>query len=222
LNHVGEKMTTKIVALPCIAFSVKEREIIRKYGFLTYPEFLDNFYVRHKTRGYSLFLKLLKKYNDQVKFAVAPDYNYKLAERLKEKYEHINWIFPLHKKSELEVASELNFEWLGMPHRRKFRNYSIQWFVKHSNFKLWYFWNERKPWILQYFDGFDTTIPETYSGKYGKIWLTWGKAEKANNMRTIEIFEANVRNLKNTLKEYGWHSATPKHHTLANTKNHRR
>ena len=193
-----------IVALPCIAFSVKEREIIKKYGFLTYPEFLDNFYVRYKTRGYDLFSKLLRRYKDQVRFAVAPDYNYKLMEGLKEKYPHIDWIFPLHKKSELEIAKELGFEWLGISHRRAWRDYTIQWLVENADgFKLWYlgFWNERRPWILQYFDGFDTTIPETYSGKFGKIWLGWGRAVKPEKpMKTIEIFEINVRYFREVLK----------------------
>ena len=197
-------MVKWIVAIPCIAFSVKEREIIRKYGFMTYPEFLDNFYIRHKTRGYSLFSKLLRRYDDKIRFAVAPDYNYKLMESLKEKYAHINWIFPLHKKSELEIAKRLGFKWVGMPHRKEWRNYTIRWLVENANgFKLWYlgFWNEKRPYILHYFDGFDTTIPETYSGKYGKIWLTWGKAVKPSNMKTIEIFEQNVKNFRKAIEE---------------------
>jgi len=197
-----------IVALPCIAFSVKEREIIRKYGFMTYPEFLDNFYVRHKTRGFKLFIKLLKQYNGSVKFAVAPDYNYDLMKTLKKAYPDVNWIFPLHRVKELEIAHELEFDWIGMPHRWNWRDYTIQWLVENAkDFNLWYlgFWNESKPWVLQWFDGFDTTIPETYSGKYGKIWITWGKAVKPSKpMKTIEIFEINVANLKDALKMYGF------------------
>lgn len=197
-----------IVALPCIAFSVKEREIIRKYGFLTYPEFLDNFYVRHKTRSYGLFSKLLRKYHHQVKFAVAPDYNYKLMEGLKQRYKQVNWIFPLHKKSELEIAKNLEFEWIGLPHRPKLRDYTIKWLIDNAReFKLWYlgFWSEKTVWVLQYFNGFDTTIPETYSGKYGKIWLTWGKAVKPQKqMKTIEIFEKNVYNFRKAIEELGF------------------
>ena len=193
-----------IEALPCIAFSVKEREIIKRHGFLTYPEFLDNFYVRHKTRGYKLFVKLLKQHKDDVKFAVLPDYQYDRMRTLKKAFTDINWIFPLHKKSELEIAYDLDVEWIGMPHRKNWRNYTIQWLRENANdFKLWYlgFWNEKRPWTLHWFDGFDTTIPETYSGKYGKIWLTWGKAVKAENMRTIEIFEKNVTNFRRAVNQ---------------------
>lgn len=191
-------------ALPCIAFSVREREIIQKYGFLTYPRFLDNFYVRHRTRGFKLFLKLLKQYKDLVEFAVLPDLQYDRMSTLRKAYPDIKWIFPLHKKSELEIAYNLDVEWIGMPHRKQWRDYTIQWLVEHvDGFNLWYlgFWNEKMPWILQWFDGFDTTIPETYSGKFGKIWLTWGKAVKPKKpMKTIEIFEINVRNFRKALK----------------------
>jgi len=175
----------------------------KKHGFLTYPEFLDNFYVRHKTRGFKLFLKLLKQYKDQVEFAVLPDHQYNRMRTLKKAYPEINWIFPLHRKSEIEIAHDLDVEWVGMPHRRNWRNYTIMEFKELTNgFKKWYlgFWNERKPYILHYFDGFDTTIPETYSGKFGKIWLTWGKATKpSQQMKTIEIFELNIINFKKAI-----------------------
>lgn len=189
-----------MVALPCIAFSVKEREIIRKYGFMTWPEFIDNFYVRHRKRRYRYFQRLLKRYNRQIRFAVAPDYDYDLMERLKRLYPHIQWIFPLHKKEELKIAKELGFEWVGFPHRENFRDYDLNWFLRNTmGLKRWYlgFWKECDPYVLLAFDGFDTTIPETYSGKYGKIWLGWcGKSVKPQGMRTIEIFEINVRNFK--------------------------
>jgi len=198
-------MAKLISALPCIAFSVKERDIIKKYGFITYPEFLDNFYVRHRTRGFKFFLKLLKQYEEHVEFAVLPDLQYDRMKTLRRVYPDINWIFPLHKKSELEIAQDLDVEWIGMPHRKQWRNYTIQWLVENAKeFKLWYlgFWNERRPWILKWFDGFDTTIPETYSGKFGKIWIIWGKTIKPSKpMRTIEIFEINVRNFRKAIEE---------------------
>ncbi len=194
-----------LIALPCIAFSVKEREIIQKYGFMTYPQFLDNFYVRHKTRGFKLFLKLLKQHYEQVDFAVLPDYQYDKMKTLIKAFPDVNWIFPLHRKSEIEIACDLDVEWVGMPHRRQWRNYTIVEFGELANdFKKWYlgFWNEKRPYLLYYFDGFDTTIPETYSGKYGKIWLTWGKAVKPQKpMRTIEIFEINVANFRKAIDE---------------------
>ncbi|RLG98326.1 hypothetical protein DRO29_01215 [Candidatus Bathyarchaeota archaeon] len=204
MQEIG-KIGKWYVALPCIAFSVKEREIIRKYGFMTYPEFLDNFYVRHKTRGFKLFIKLLKQYKDHVVFAIAPDYKYDLMKTLKRAYPYVNWIFPLHRKSELDIAQDLDFEWIGMPHRKQWRNYTIQWLKENANgFKLWYlgFWNVKRPYLLHYFDGFDTTIPEFFSGKCGKIWITWNKTVKSEkSMKIIEIFEINVRNFRNAIIE---------------------
>jgi len=197
-------MMNFLIALPCIAFSLKEREIIRKYGFLTYPEFIDNFYVRHRTRKYNLFVKLLDKYYEQIRFAVLPDFHYDLMKKLINEYDSIEWIFPLHKKSEMRIVQELNIQWIGFPHRKHFRNYSLTWFLRETkNCKRWYlgFWLEKNPYILLLFHGFDTTIPETYSGKFGKIWITWNKAIKPPfPMKTIQIFEINVKNFKNACK----------------------
>jgi len=184
-----------IATLPCICFTVKEREIINKYGFMSFPEFIDNHYVKDRKAQVNYLIKCIEKYD--VKFAIAPDYQYENALMLKEQYPHVEWIFPLHKKKEKEVAEQ--FDWIGFPHRRQFRDYSLDWFI--SNFKhkkRWYlgFWRENNPYVLFAFDGFDTTIPETYSGKYGKIWLSWGKSVKAKDMKTIEIFEINVRNFR--------------------------
>lgn len=190
-----------IIALPCIHFSVREREIIRRYGFLTYPQFLDNHYVKELRARPRWLIRHIEKYD--VEFAIAPDYLYQIAIALKNKYPHINWIFPLHRRSELKYA--MKFDWIGFPHRQSFRDYSLKWFLKTFRCKkLWYlgFWLEKRPEILLQFDGFDTTLPETYSGKYGKIWLTWNKAIKpSKQMKTIEIFETNVRNFRKEIEK---------------------
>jgi len=194
-------MTVKwIVALPCVHFSVKEREIINKYGFLSFPQFLDNHYIKEKKAKVSFLVKNIKRYD--VKFAIAPDYQHSNALLLKKLYPRVNWIFPLHQKAEKDIAEQ--FEWIGFPHRKEFRDYSLEWFL--SNFghkKRWYlgFWAEGNPEVLFGFDGFDTTLPETYSGKFGKIWLTWRKSVKPDKMKTIEIFETNVRNFKRAIEE---------------------
>jgi|GEM_PF-5817913 len=197
-----DKCICQIVALPCIHFSVKEREIIRKYGFLTFPEFLDNHYVKDLRARPRWLIRHIEKYN--VEFAIAPDYLYQTAIALKKKYDDVNWVFPLHRKAELKYA--LEFDWIGFPHRPTFRDYTLKWFLQifKGKKKLWYlgFWWQSKPEILFHFDGFDTTIPETYSGKYGKIWLTWKKAVKPYKpMRTIEIFQINVRNFRKALTQ---------------------
>jgi len=187
-----------IVALPCISFSVKEREIINRYGFMSFPQFIDNHYVKEGKSKLSFIVKNIKKYD--VKFAIAPDYQHSNALLLKKTYPHVEWIFPLHRKEETEVAEK--FEWVGFPHRKQFRNYGLEWFLEcFEHKKRWYlgFWNEKKPEVLHNFHGFDTTLPETYSGKYGKIWISWGKNVKPNGMKTIEIFERNVKNFRDAL-----------------------
>jgi hypothetical protein len=189
-----------IIALPCISFSVKEREIILKHGFLPFPQFLDNHYVRKKKSDVIWLIKNIEKYKDLVKFAIAPDYKYKEAVILLKKYPFVNWIFPLHKKNELEFA--LNFDWIGFPHRKAFRDYDIEWYFENTKGKKhWYlgFWNESSPHIIKRFDGLDTTLPETYSGKYGKLWFGW-KNYKKGNIKTRIMFEHNVTMFKKSIE----------------------
>ena len=191
-----------IVALPCISFSYPERQIIMKYGFLTYPEFIDNFYVRHRTRKFAYFRRLLVKYRDLIRFAVLPDYDYELMERLVVWDSRIQWLMPIHLKREIKIADKLGVKWIAMPYRRAWRDYDVNWFLDqpYSHWLLG-FWDEGNPHIILRFDGFDTTIPEYYSGKCGKIWITWGKAVKPKTpMKTIEKFEINVRNLKKAIE----------------------
>jgi len=191
------------VALPCIHFSVKERGIIERHGFLTFPTFLDNHYIKQLKARPAWLVKQIEKYGERVKFAIAPDYLYDSALALLKRYPWVNWIFPLHRKDELVVASK--FDWVGFPHRFAFRDYSLRWFLSHTRDKRrWYlgFWDESSPFRLLRFDGFDTTIPETYSGKYGKIWYSWGISDKpAVKLRTVEMFETNVRNFKRAVEK---------------------
>ena len=197
-----------IVALPCIKFTGREKQIIIKHGFLTYPEFLDNHYIRDLRARPRWLIKHIERF--QVQFAIAPDYQYQTAIALLNKYNKVNWIFPLHRKDEVKYA--MFFDWIGFPHRPQFRDYSLKWFLKtFRDKKKWYlgFWMESKPEILLIFDGFDTTPPETYSGKYGKIWLTWNKAVKPTKpMHWLEIFEINVRNFKKAIIKLLSHQIT--------------
>ena len=193
-----------IRALPCIKFSCKETKIAKKYGFITFPEFIDNFYVRYKTAQFNMFWKYLTQYYSQIKFAVYPDYRYDELLFLLGKFPNIRWIFPVHSKKEFEFAKR-HFEWVGFPYRKSFRDYTLSEFLNYfKNHKKWYlgFWDESRPEVLLHFDGFDTTLPEYYSGKLGKIWVSWGKVYKPSlPMRTIEIFEINVRNFKKAIDE---------------------
>ena len=200
-------MSRWIQALPCISFSVKERKIARKYGFLTYPEFLDNFYIAQEGRpNIPKFMRHLVKNRSLVIIAVYPD-NSQFLGNFHKNYDFCEWLYPLHRKEELDFVLKHDFDWVGMPHTPARRDYSTAWFIETCDkygLKKWYlgFWAESKPWILHHFDGFDTTLPETYSGKYGKKWLGWNTAVKPNPpMKTIEIFEHNVRQLRMKIDE---------------------
>lgn len=189
-----------LAALPCVRSGGREIEVIRRYGFLTFPEFLDNFYVRHKRAVFDRFWRLLAECGDEVRFAVFPDYRYDLA-WLTEKFPGINWIFPVHSRREFDFARR--FEWVGFPYREGFRDYRLGEFLRaFADKRRWFlgFWDESRPEILLRFDGFDTTLPEYYAGKCGKIWVSWGKSEKPKReMKTIEILEVNVRNLRRAI-----------------------
>jgi len=188
-----------IIALPCLHFSVKERKVIKRCGFLPFPEFLDNHYIAELRARPKWLIRQITRYPNLVQFAIAPDYLYKTALALKERYPHVQWVFPLHKKNEIKYAR--HFEWVGFPYRGAFRDYSLTWFLRvfKPTHKLWFlgFWEERHPELLLPFDGMDSTIPETYAGEYGKLWLGWGKVIKPSKpMRTITILEHNVRKFK--------------------------
>jgi hypothetical protein len=179
---------------------VKERELIEQHGFITYPTFIDNHYVQSGRSKVTWIIEHIRRY--PVEYAIAPDYQYQNALMLKRKYPNIKWIFPLHRKEEYKYA--IQFDYIGFPHRENFRNYSLEWFTStFRNHKKWYlgFWNESNPEVLLNFDGMDTTIPETYSGKYGKIWLTWNKSYKPNNMKTIDIFKTNLENFRRAVMQ---------------------
>ena len=187
------------VALPCLHFSVKERQIVMEHGFMTFPQFIDNKYISEKKASVKWLEKNLMKYgNGLIEFAVAPDFMYDEMRRLKREWPHINWIFPLHSRSE----DFSDFEWVGFPHNPSRRDYNLKTFLRLTEGKKrWYlgFWEGVDPHVLYYFDGMDTTLPETYSGKYGKLWYNWhDTSEKIPNLfiPTIEIFEFNVISFK--------------------------
>jgi len=191
------------VAIPSLHFGQQLRQIIMEHGFMTFPQFIDNRYIIETKASVKWLEKQLKKYgNGLVEFAVAPDLMYDDMRRLKREWSHINWIFPLHSRNE----DFSDFEWVGFPHAQFRRDYDLETFLELTEGKKrWYlgFWDESNPRVLYFFDGMDTVLPETYSGKYGKIWLGWNKTEDVSdlNMPTIEIFEFNVISLKIALRK---------------------
>lgn len=197
-------MSKWIEALPCISFTVKERKIARKHGFLSYPEFLDNFYISEENRSnIPKFLKHLCRNKNLVIFAVYPDNRHDL-EDFHRNYDFCEWIYPLHKKSEIDFVRRNDFEWVALPHDTERRDYIESWFIDTCDiygFKKWYlgFWAEDYPEILHHFDGLDSTLPETYSGKYGKLWFTWRKYSKRHNLSTLQLLNHNVQAFRTAL-----------------------
>lgn len=192
-----------IVALPGLRLEHYQAKIARESGFLTFPGFLDNHFIEKKGKADIKYLKrMLKRYGlGSIIYAVAPDYQQDEMIKFKKDYPDINWIYPLHSRK--EDFSE--FEWIGYPHRKKLRDYSLDYFLKATkDKKRWYlgFWDENNPGIIKNFDGIDTTIPSYYATRIGKMWLGWNNAINVNKyLERRELFVFNVINFKyNILK----------------------
>jgi len=197
-----------VYALPCLRFSSRERALIKKLTdgkALTFPEFLDNFYVRYKHAKFKQFYNYLVKHREQVKFAVYPDFRYDLHYLLKA-FSHINWLFPLHQRKELDFALKHDFEWIAMPYRDAWRDYSF-WefldFAKQHGLKTWIlgWWWEDFPRSLAMVDGVDTTMPEYYAYKCSKIWLSFNKAVESLDP-PITKFARNVVNFHKAIQPF--------------------
>ena len=197
--------------LPCPNFSIGDRDIISKYGFITFPSFIDNGF---KTEGgiqWDKALKNLKQFRPLF-FIANDDEPLKDLEILR-KYAR-NIIFPLHKKKDLEKYGG-EFEWIGFPNLEKIRDYDIDWFLKTLSSPRYYdkklHWLGvhdyplNRPELILKFHSFDSTLPELYAGKYGKIWRGWRDYYKPSNyLHWRPIFETNVQNFRmflDTLKD---------------------
>ncbi|RLE38235.1 hypothetical protein DRJ17_04520 [Candidatus Woesearchaeota archaeon] len=191
-----------IIAIPCYYYQIK---YVKELGFLTFPEFVDNEFVRFGKPNVKKLLKILVEYGNEVKFVVYPDFRYDLLWLLK-KFSHINWIFPLHFKSELNFAQ--NFEWVAFPRKPCLkglvtRDYSLNEFLEFTKDKKRWFlgWMGKKPEIILNFDGFDTTIPSFFV-KNGLIWQGWKKHTRPiNKLTNEELFKINLLNFKNAIIE---------------------
>ena len=175
---------------------------------------MDNFYIAQQGRpDIPKFLRHLIKNKNLVIIAVYPD-NSQFLRDFHKNYDFCEWLYPLHKKEEMNFVLKHDFDWVGMPHDPSRRDYTEAWFIDTCDkygLRKWYlgFWAEDHPTILHYFDGFDTTLPETYSGKYGKKWLSWRKSVKNHGMKTIELLEHNIRQFRMKIDELSF-----KHQTL--------
>lgn len=192
-------MSYQYRVLPCPNFGINERDIISRYGFLTYPAFIDNGF---KTKGGMKWKKAIK--NAKLLhplFFIAHD-----TEPLKDideiKRYAANIILPIHDLNDYFEYKE-HFEWFGFPNSPKLRNYEIHEFLRTVSFqkKKWWLgihdYPVSEPSLILQFEGLDSTLPELYAGQYGKIWRTWRDYYKpGNSLHWRTIFEQNVQNFR--------------------------
>jgi len=153
-------------------------------------------------------LNSIEKYRDFLVFVIYPDGQFNYTWLLDEY--NVNWVYPLHYKRETDFILKYGFEWIGIPHRSKWRDYDMEWyfdFTKQYGLKRWYlgWWLEREPELLREFDGFDTTLPEFYAYKCGKIWYSpynWERVGPTREYKAIDLFRLNVENFNKWIQDY--------------------
>jgi hypothetical protein len=159
---------------------------------LVYPEFFDDKDSLIAKR-WSTYIRRLRRYADEVKVAVWPDYCY--DERLKAHFS-VEWVFPLHRRSELDFALKVA-DYVGFPNRDDLRDYSIAWFVEQKRvygFKAWLLGLKPrylKVYVLQHFDACDITgmsLPGYHFSKWSDV----------NNPEVWESFVRQIKAAKTT------------------------
>jgi hypothetical protein len=194
------------VIIPVPAAFSQFSDIVKSYGFITVPQFQDNFFIAQKGEpNVKRFLKELEKNKGITEFAVFPDKKYNLGNLLVEEHE-LKWIFPMHTKSEADFALAHNFAFIAMPYDKPRRDYSIEWFtnfVKTHGLKSWYLgWyyrNPEKEHSLKLFDAFDTGILQYYCLMRGKSWVGWGKYREHPFLDRPTILHRSLKNFKRDL-----------------------
>ena len=107
----------------------------------------------------------------------------------------------MHRKKDLIDFSYV-FDWIGFPTNQKLRDFDIHWFLAHTTRKKrwWLGVHEfpiKNPHLILNFHGLDSTLPELYAGKYGKVWTGWRTSyTPVNRMHWRVIFEMNVQNFQ--------------------------
>jgi hypothetical protein len=102
---------------------------------LVYPEFFDDKDLL-VGRRWRVYLRRLRRVENEVKVAVWPDYCY--DERLKARFS-VEWVFPLHRREELDFALKVA-DYVGFPNRDDLRDYTLNWFGEQKRlygFKAW-------------------------------------------------------------------------------------
>ena len=184
--------------LPCPNFAQKDIDIIRQYGFLSYPYFLDNGFKTQKGLEWKKAVNKAKELRPL--FFIANDNEPLKDLDILKKYCKII-ILPLHDFNDYYEYNK-QFEWIGFPNNPKLRNYKIEKFLHilpHK--KKWWLglhdYPVSNPGYILKFQGFDSTLPELYAGHFGKIWDSWRSSRKPiNKLHWRPIFEQNVQNFK--------------------------
>ncbi|KYK38415.1 MAG: hypothetical protein AYK18_17250 [Theionarchaea archaeon DG-70] len=184
-------------------------EFAENLGFVCNDKFQDNGFVQGKL-DITRFKELILKKNPIV--AMLPDYHVEESLKLMKDITVSIWIYPLHRKEELQFFREENV-WLGFPHKRHDvrdgidlgRNYSLKWYLENVSKKWWMgLWDDTKINYLKYFGGFDTTMFYYLCTKQGSIWTGWGKRKKSKKWRNgTQILQESFLNFKNYLLKKG-------------------
>lgn len=191
-------LTYQYRVLPCPNFSQADMLIIQRYGFLTFPQFVDNGFKTEKGLDWNRAKRNAEVYHPI--FFIAHD-----DDPLRDlDFLHMNCaniILPLHKKADLDTYKE-HFEWIGFPNKSQLRDYDIDWFIQNTRgIKRWWLGLLDFPiahsLYTKEFHGLDSTLPELCAGKFGLIWQGWRKRiSNANKLHWRVIFEQNVQNFR--------------------------
>ena len=184
--------------LPCPNFSREDLVIIQRAGFLTFPQFIDNGW---KTKGGLRWKRAIKnvEHYHPLFFIANDDDPLKDIDTLRKHAANI--ILPLHEKKELVNYID-EFDWIAFPNNPKIRDFDEYWFLVHTKGKnRWWLgvhdYPVKDPNLILEFQGIDSTLPEMYAGKYGKIWKSWRDYQKSpNRLHWRILFEINVQNFR--------------------------
>jgi len=131
-------------------------------GYIVYPKFFDNKKALLIERNYKKYLRELWFNRNKIEVALYPDnINYVLPVP-----KNIAYVVPIHTLSQLEIADKLrenNYKVIaGYASDQKYRDYTIQDFIKASKYQNWYLGistkHELKEALFYSFDYGDITL----------------------------------------------------------------
>jgi hypothetical protein len=175
----------------------------KKLGYET--SFLDNGFVQGELSTKKLIEGCRRAWP---KYAVLPDNDNKAVKICSRAlFDEVALIYPLHRKKDLNFARE-HSAFIGFPHRKQWRDYSLSWLVKQEEINLWYlgYWDSRCLDHLLLFDGFDTTMP-SYLSLYYLKWIR-PKTYKPVHPHIEKRYYIVQENLKRFMEYFSHYSIT--------------